>query len=429
MRNFLDNRLYIGVRKGVEFYYFGPGCIADYYSSSITYLDEMEVSIIIKCKGNLRLYEVLKRLQSAAYYSEEVYSSRVYKLFKKGVVVFREEPFETKAIFHGVKGAYYPKEIAIELTNTCNYYCPFCYKNASINGGFITDVDIAELDNIIHKNVNNILLTGGEPTLHPNFLKYIEVFTKYANVHIITNGSILYEHDSRTLRKLKVIQFSIYGCDDDEYAKMTGSKNGFANLCKSIEFAKRNGIYAKSAVTLCDETIDHIESFIKTAINFEFDSLRIGIADVFGRGKYLYVNNLDFEKQLNEALNLVIEFKHKYRNDINIELPHIDTQHVGNHDDLYKGVYRGSLQCGCGSEYLVVSHVGEIRPCQMLPESWFSIKDRNALKEHIHGDFHIKQLRESVKKYYNDNAFTTLNISPCQALETFENREKTLDAT
>lgn len=419
MLDYLDDSLYIGLRNGVEFYYFGQGCIADYYSNSIAFLNDDDINFILKCDGNHRLSDLLSEDQQLI---QDDISSIICELFKKGIIVFRDKAFESKIIFHGIKGLYYPKEIAIELTSTCNYHCPFCYKNALSNGSFITDDIVNRINHIIHGNVNNILLTGGEPTIHPNISRYIELFSDYANVHMITNGSILYEQDPEAFKKLQVIQFSIYGCDNNEYEKMTGNNKGFTYLCKSVEFAKRNNINVKGAVTLCDATIDHIELFIKTAIDFGFKILRIGIADIFGRGKYLYRSDSNFKSSQNEVLNSIIELKRKYRSKIQIELPNITTHHVSSHDDIFAGVYRESLQCGCGSEYLAISHIGEIRPCQMLPERWFSIKDENALEEHIHGNFHIEQLNKSVKKYYVENNFNDLNISPCYALETFLNK-------
>lgn len=136
-------------------------------------------------------------------------------------------------------------------------------------------------------------------------------------------------------------------------------------------------------------------------------------------GKYLYSDSSDFVKRKEESLYSLVELKRKYRGNIELEVPHIHTEHVTNSEDLNKCVYRGSLCCGCGSEYIVVSHTGEIRPCQMLPESWFSIKNKNALSEHIMGNFHLKELKKSIKEYYSDNGFYESNLSPCHALELF----------
>lgn len=66
----------------------------------------------------------------------------------------------------------------------------------------------------------------------------------------------------------------------------------------------------------------------------------------------------------------------------------------------------------------------DIRQLKVYFFSVFSIKNENAFIEHIHGNFHVEQLQESVRKYYTDNDYETLKISPCQALENFVNLEK-----
>ncbi len=415
IQNCLDN-IKFSIREGIEFYYFGEGCIADYYGSSIAYLDEVDIKIILLLKKGLSTFEIDSYFNNMID-NKDCIITKIQNLYKKGVLVRTNCGFEKELIFHGIKGCYFPKEIAIELTNTCNYKCPFCYKNAQVKGEFISDETIYKIDDTIRNNVRHILLTGGEPTIHPNYLEYIELFSTYADVHMISNGSVLFNHNPEVLRKLQRIQFSIYGCDDKEYKKMTGISDGFTRLCKSIEFAKQNGINISAGVTLCDNTIDHIESFVKIALELGFDTLRIGTADVFGRGKKLFDSNGEYEEQRDKVYDILLELKRKYRKDIYFELPNIYVKHVVDHSDINENVFRNSLCCGCGSEYLAISEKGEIRPCQMLPESWFSIGAENALIEHIKGDFHIKQLHRSAEKYYSDNDFYALNISPCQALE------------
>ncbi len=407
----------MAIRDGVDFFYFGNGCIADYYGNTIAYLNEIDIKIIKLCLEDYSKADIIQQVSKEN--NENEIKKRINNLYKKGIIIYSNTMPKRKTCFFGKKGLYFPKEIAIELTNTCNYACPFCYKNAKVKGEFITEDNILKVDRLIRNNVRNILLTGGEPTIHPKYLNYIELFSQYAKVHMISNGSLLFEHNPSTLKKLDRIQFTIYGCDNEEYKKMTGMQDGFTRLCKSVDFAKKNEINISAGITLCDETIDHMEKFVQIAIALEFKDLRIGVADVFGRGKYLFGEDSNYEEQRHKAYDMLLELKRKYRKQISFELPNINTEHVTPHDDIINNVYRCSLKCGCGSEYLVVSQSGKVRPCQMLPERWFSINSENALWEHIHGDFHIGQLSEAIKNYYRENNFETLNISPCQALEYF----------
>lgn len=420
--NFSD-KVSIGIREGIEFHYFGSGCIADYYGDSVAYLDEKDMEIISDFTHPMKKEELCKKYVNDN--KESKHFARIEELYKKGVLALGD--YCTDVVtnnFHGVKGKYYPKELVIELTNKCNYKCPFCYKSAKDIGEFISDEMIRKINNIISNKITHVLFTGGEPTLHPHYLNYLALFSQYAKVHMITNGSVLYKHDPDLLQKFDLIQFTLYGCSNSEYEKMTGMSDGLTRLYKSVELVKRNGIKTQAAVTLCDSTIDHIELFVKLAIELEMKTLRIGLADIFGRGKYLFSEKNDYDKKRDKAYDIILDLKRKYREKIYFELPNIYSDHVMNHNDITRNVIRNSLSCGCGSEYLVISQKGEIRPCQMLPEAWFSIKSKEGLCEHINGNFHISELSEAVKEYYADNKFETMNISPCQALDKFMTDEK-----
>lgn len=360
---------------------------------------------------------MLKKIKDENNCEDISVENRIHRLLKKGVLTFSKEMKTGKLSFYGEKGYYYPKEVAVELTNICNFRCPFCYKNASSQGQYITDDTIYELVNVIKNKVKNILLTGGEPTIHPHYMEYILTFTEFANVRMITNGSVLYQHDPRILSRLSNIQFSLYGCDNEEYKRATGSADGFSDLCKSIEFVKNNNINLNAALTISDYTLDHVEDFIKVVVFFGIKVLRIGFADYFGRGAYLFSQNNDYTEKIEPVYSQILLLKQKYQNIINLEIANVNSEHINNRNDIYDNVYKGSLCCGCGSEYIVISQSGEIRPCQMLPESFFSFKGHNTLKEHISGDFHVNELRKATERYYSYHNFKEKGFYPCHALE------------
>ena len=422
----MDNALYLGIRENVSFYYFGSGCMVDYLSLPISYICESDLALIKMCDGSKTIGEIVQNLSVQQETVRNELYDKICLLLERGVLVKRSLPFQAAFQLHGVKGMYFPREIAIELTNSCNYRCPFCYKSAESEGAYISDEIIRSVDTVIHGNVSSILLTGGEPTLHPHVLEYLELFSQYAEVYMISNGSRFFCLDPKRLQKLKLIQFSIYGRNDAEYLKMTGAANGFSNLCRSIEFSKKIGLETQAAVTLCDATIKHFEDFVKIAIDLGIPFLIAGIADSFGRGEYLYKDDSLFEKEQDEDLNAILQIKKKYRSQIRIELQNINVSHFSPRQEVVSCIYRGALQCGCGSQYLVVSPSGKIRPCQMLPEEWFSIQSPTALEEHVQGNFHVPQLRQSVYNYYVDHHLLNSSFSPCHALDKMIHEEETL---
>lgn len=123
-----------------------------------------------------------------------------------------------------------------------------------------------------------------------------------------------------------------------------------------------------------------------------------------------------FKNYKDEAVKKILSLKRQYRGQIHIEIPNIATDHVVDHSDLYEHVYKGFLRCGCGTEHIVISPNGSIRPCQMLPEAPFSVYSENVLCEHIHGDSHKQQLCDAIHKYCNSIGCYTPDSAPCFAL-------------
>lgn len=77
----------------------------------------------------------------------------------------------------------------IYLTNKCNLKCPYCSSERlrHINGVMKLNDFIKLLNNI--KIKSEIVLMGGEPTLHPDFIKICELCTNSCHdISILTNG-------------------------------------------------------------------------------------------------------------------------------------------------------------------------------------------------------------------------------------------------
>lgn len=98
-----------------------------------------------------------------------------------------------------VSGSYktlYPLHFQIELTDLCNFKCDYCYKNATYNSKKHTFIDLKKLKFKLNyyysKNLREIGITGGEPTLHPEFINIMKfILNKFELVELITNGSNL----------------------------------------------------------------------------------------------------------------------------------------------------------------------------------------------------------------------------------------------
>lgn len=82
-----------------------------------------------------------------------------------------------------------PLTVYIELTNKCNFACPWC---TIPKGNDVLPLDLlGELSyNLNSCGVNEIIFTGGESLLHPQFIDVIELFKGF-KIGLETNGELI----------------------------------------------------------------------------------------------------------------------------------------------------------------------------------------------------------------------------------------------
>lgn len=83
--------------------------------------------------------------------------------------------------------------MVIDITNQCFFDCSHCMKNSQSYGLHMTDQIFYDILKFIKKYTPIvILISGGEPTLHPNFKEIVEKFSEIVlSVVITSNGWFL----------------------------------------------------------------------------------------------------------------------------------------------------------------------------------------------------------------------------------------------
>lgn len=79
----------------------------------------------------------------------------------------------------------------------CNLNCSYCYRNSHSTGRekrLETDKLLKILDDLYQKGLQVVELTGGEPIIHPDFIKILKFcFDRFSLVAILTNGTLIDE--------------------------------------------------------------------------------------------------------------------------------------------------------------------------------------------------------------------------------------------
>ena len=188
----------------------------------------------------------------------------------------------------------------LSITEKCRMNCPHCLDDAQENSTKIMDFKTFKRSlQFIAKHDNFVMITGGEPTEHPQFWNYLEYVTKkFKNDFIITvatNGMNLDKDDGilyykiKSLSEIAPISFQVT-CDKRYYTKYIIDKS--------------NKIFSLPNVVLVDNIGDKIypqgralknnyDYFVKAPKCFNFRSairtckdIDIAISTLRSRGYY-----------------------------------------------------------------------------------------------------------------------------------------------
>ncbi len=138
-------------------------------------------------------------------------------------------------------------DVTLELTYKCNLACFFCYNDLGKKG---KPLSLAQyevlLTDMARMQTMFIMLTGGEPMIHPHFFD-IGRMTKELGfvVRIRTNGHSLTRRMAQRLRDEVdpyMVEVSLHGGTADSHDRQTRVPGSFDKLVKNIATSKEVGL-------------------------------------------------------------------------------------------------------------------------------------------------------------------------------------------
>ena len=166
--------------------------------------------------------------------------------------------------------------IEVNLLEKCNGRCEWCIERGGYHPKFHADWRfIAERSLLSGKP--NIILLGGEPTLHKDLDKIIKMISSAGrNVWITTNGSMLTkDFIHNVLDGIHGINISIHSHDLEDNEEITGIKIG--NLQESIKELHNIGASIRlncNCISGYIDSVEEIETYIKWAKEVGADKIR-----------------------------------------------------------------------------------------------------------------------------------------------------------
>lgn len=138
------------------------------------------------------------------------------------------------------------RSIHIEVTSQCNERCLHCYiPPAWKNGMMDSSLFFRILEESMKMNVINVTLSGGEPLMHKDFLKFLEQCREMdLSVNVLSNLTLLTEDILLEMKRnpLLSVQTSIYSMIPDVHDSITNLKGSFAKTKAAFLRLRAEGI-------------------------------------------------------------------------------------------------------------------------------------------------------------------------------------------
>jgi MoaA/NifB/PqqE/SkfB family radical SAM enzyme len=139
------------------------------------------------------------------------------------------------------------KRLWVRLTRLCNNRCLFCLDSQAQNGTIVSSEEITEkIRTGCEKGAQRLILSGGEPTIHPDLLKFVELGKKlnFDWIQIITNGRMFSYADfaqKTVIKGVNEVTISIHGHNERLHDRLTGVHGAFRQAVAGLKNLFRTG--------------------------------------------------------------------------------------------------------------------------------------------------------------------------------------------
>jgi pyrroloquinoline quinone biosynthesis protein E len=202
--------------------------------------------------------------------------------------------------------------IAIELNNSCNQDCIFCYNH-------IPHQDVLLLDNynkikrvlkqiFSQAKVGSVTFTGGEPMLEPRLAELV-LYAKMNNslTTIISNGTLFNDENIANLRVVKndLFQLPIHSADSEIHDKMTGLRGSHSKSLSSISQLLKEGANVVAVIVITRMNSLNIDKTIEFIVSLGISQISVDRYNIGGKNKSSYSRILPDVEELRNAYSLI----------------------------------------------------------------------------------------------------------------------------
>ena len=372
--------LYPKLIKYCAIHYFDKEILISLGDDRRNNVDPMVVEVLKLCDGRHMVCEIVNML-CKKYEVQDDNRHQVSEIIHQFVEAMKKnetlELVETSSQstipikWSGQKGKTFPYLAIMELTDSCNFFCSHCYKDAKVSQNHHMPIEIFKcvLDKLRgHTPIIN--LTGGEPSIHPCINEMLDYCDGFDTV-MLTNGSNINKIESYRLKKIASFQVSMYGGSADTYNTTTGNGTHFDKFLCGLDIIKASDIHVRVAIVLNKPVIGELDECIKILVDKKINEVTFGTSIIEGRrvgevsDSVWEVSKDDIEK----ADEVIEHLKSRYRNLIRFVNPYKLSAKV----KWRKDPKNYELTCMGGRYTVTFSNKGVVKACNYVPDGPFDM--------------------------------------------------------
>lgn len=279
-----------------------------------------------------------------------------------------------------------PFLVVWNFTNMCNLRCLHCYQRADkpTPDELSLEEKLGLVRQLDEAGVAAVALSGGEPTIHPHFLRVVEELGRrgiYAAV--ATNGWVFARKErleEAVARGLRYVEVSVDSAKPEVHDRFRGVPGAWRRAVKALENAVEAGVSNAMATTVTRINVGEVDDILDLAE-------RIGVERVIffnfvpvGRGKENAWLDLGPEER-EELLRKLYRESKKRRVVVLSTAPQYarvvqqmsrgeetaPTHFYMGEDRFVKALAEYIGGCGAGRIYAAIQPNGDVTPCVFLP--------------------------------------------------------------
>jgi len=226
----------------------------------------------------------------------------------------------------------------VRITKACNNRCLFCLDSENQDGEIVPLKKVLEeLRSGRGEGATRAIISGGEPTIHPDIFRIIREAKEmgYQHVQIISNGRMLAYEDF--VKKLKAagldeVTISFHSHLKKQMEKMTRAKGSHAQAMKGLMNVLKYNLIVSIDIVInkinYKTLAESMKFFIRLGVS-EFDLLwLIPFGNAWENRKKLFLEGVQAKKYLDKALSLASN------PDLFIWTNRLPAQYLEGHEDM-----------------------------------------------------------------------------------------------